>query len=231
MKDRLAVVLGGRAAEKALLHSISSGADDDIRAATALARAMVSRWGMSEAIGPVDVRESEEHPFLVREIAWPRTFSEETAHAVDEAVHELLDEAEARAADVIKEHRKKMVVLVAALEDKESLDREDIESWLGAPNCSKKRSARAKTALQAAHYPRRRHQPAPSGGGAGWCRFRVSGLRIRTSRPRASTRPPRSRRCGAGDRRRNRPWRWHRAGACHRVRANRPRGPWQCRRR
>ena len=66
LKDRIAVLLGGRTAEKELLGTVSSGADDDIRNATALARAMVSRWGMSDKIGPVDLRDSEEHPFLGR---------------------------------------------------------------------------------------------------------------------------------------------------------------------
>jgi cell division protease FtsH len=66
LKDRLALMLGGRAAEREVLGTISSGADDDIRQATALARAMVARWGMSKEIGPVDLSESEEHPFLGR---------------------------------------------------------------------------------------------------------------------------------------------------------------------
>lgn len=89
LKDRL-VVLGGRAAEKGLLGTVSSGADDDIRQATTLARSMVSRWGMSEDIGPVDMRESEEHPFLGREIAQPRRFSEHSAEVVDRAVQTLV---------------------------------------------------------------------------------------------------------------------------------------------
>ena len=69
LHDRITVILAGRSAEKELLGSVSSGADDDIHIATALARAMVSRWGMSKEVGPVDLRESEEHPFLGREIA------------------------------------------------------------------------------------------------------------------------------------------------------------------
>jgi cell division protease FtsH len=62
LKDQLAVILGGRTAERELLGSASSGADDDIQRATQMARAMVARWGMSDAIGPVDLRQSEEHP-------------------------------------------------------------------------------------------------------------------------------------------------------------------------
>jgi cell division protease FtsH len=131
LKDRLAVMLGGRTAEKQLLGNVSSGADDDISQATQLARAMVARWGMSEAIGPVDLRQSEEHPFLGREIAQPRKFSETTAHEVDAAVQNLLQEAEKKAAEVIERHRGPLGQLIAELEAHETLDRGQIESLLG----------------------------------------------------------------------------------------------------
>jgi cell division protease FtsH len=133
LKDRLAVTLGGRAAERALLGTVSSGADDDIRQATALARAMVARWGMSAEIGPMDLRDSEEHPFLGREIAQPRRFSETSAEAVDKAVRALLNEAEERAAEAIRSHRDRLDALVAALEKEETLERDRIEACLGAP--------------------------------------------------------------------------------------------------
>jgi cell division protease FtsH len=129
--ERLAVILGGRSAEIELLGTVSSGADDDIRQATALARAMVSRWGMSREIGPVDLRESEEHPFLGREIAQPRRFSESSAQAVDTAVHKLLTEAEASALDVIRKHQDQLQKLIATLEEHETLHREEIEQTLG----------------------------------------------------------------------------------------------------
>ncbi len=129
--DRLAVALAGRVAEKLLLESVSSGADDDIRQATSLARAMVARWGMSEEIGPMDVRESEEHPFLGREIAQPRRFSEATAQAVDQAVKQFLHEAEERAAEVMLSHREQLDSLVNSLEENETLQREQIEKILG----------------------------------------------------------------------------------------------------
>jgi cell division protease FtsH len=131
LNDRLAVMLGGRTAEKLLLNTVSSGADEDIRQVTALARAMVARWGMSEDIGPVDLRESEEHPFLGREIAQPRRYSEHSARAVDEAVHKLLRQAEQCAEKTLKDHRPQLEQLVAELEAKESLQRADIEKCLG----------------------------------------------------------------------------------------------------
>ncbi len=130
LRDRLAVTLAGRAAEHLFLDSISSGAEDDIRVATQLARAMVGRWGMSEEIGPIDVRESDEHPFLGREIAQPRHFSEATAEAADTAVRKLLKEAECRATEVLKAHRGAFEKLVAELEAKETLERPRIKDCL-----------------------------------------------------------------------------------------------------
>lgn len=131
--DKLAVMLGGRAAEQEVLSSVSSGADDDIRRATSLARAMVSRWGMSKQIGPVDLRESEDHPFLGREMAQPRRFSERSAEAVDQAVRQLLQEAEARAIATLRSQRSAYNRLVEQLEEKETLERADIEECLGTP--------------------------------------------------------------------------------------------------
>ncbi len=130
LRDRLAVMLGGRATEKVLLGTVSSGADDDIHQASALARAMVARWGMDETVGPVDVRQSEEHPFLGREFAQPRYFSETTAHAVDEAIRRLLVDAEDRVVAIIETHRPALDRLIGTLEDQESLDRDAIDACL-----------------------------------------------------------------------------------------------------
>ncbi len=132
LRARLAVMLGGRVAERVFLESVSSGADDDIQQATALARAMVTRWGMSADIGPVDLRESEEHPFLGREIAQPRQHSEASAQAVDTAVRTLLKDAETRAEALIVAHRAEISRLIAALEEHETLYQEDIAACLAA---------------------------------------------------------------------------------------------------
>jgi len=131
LTDRLVVLLAGRASEQAFLGSLSSGAEEDIRTATKLARWMVGHLGMSEEVGPVDVRESEENPFLGREIALPRRFSEETAQAADKAVRRLLTEAEERAASVLEAHRARVERLIAALEEQETLDRAAVAECLG----------------------------------------------------------------------------------------------------
>jgi cell division protease FtsH len=131
LRDRLAVMLAGRCAEQVFLDSVSSGADDDIQRATQLARAMVSRWGMSEEIGPVDLRQSEEHPFLGREIAQPRHFSEEMSNRVDEEVSKLLRDAESRSLSIIVSHKDQIERMIAALEERETIDMADIEAILG----------------------------------------------------------------------------------------------------
>ncbi|MEH6405175.1 MAG: ATP-dependent zinc metalloprotease FtsH [Sneathiella sp.] len=130
LETRLAVTLAGRCAEKLFLGSISSGADDDIKVATQLARAMVSRWGMSDEIGPVDLRQSEEHPFLGREMAQPRHFSETMCNKVDEAVSKLLHEAEKKAMSILAKHKPQVEALTKELEDKETIDHKGIKSLL-----------------------------------------------------------------------------------------------------
>jgi cell division protease FtsH len=81
-------------------------------------------------VGPVDLRESEEHPFLGREIAQPRRYSEHSAQAVDKAVRELILGAEQQALAIIRRHRTRLHELIALLEKKETLDRADIDRCL-----------------------------------------------------------------------------------------------------
>lgn len=130
LRNRLVVILAGRSAEKNIIGTVSSGADDDIRQATSLARAMVTRWGMSDNIGPMDLRDSDEHPFLGREIAQPRHFSESSAQRVDETVREILKDAEDAALAIIVRHREKIIELIAALEKNETLFKDQIEQIL-----------------------------------------------------------------------------------------------------
>lgn len=141
LNDRLTVILGGRASEQVFLGSVSSGADEDIRMATQIARSMVGRWGMSEEVGPVDVRESESHPFLGREMAQPRHFSEATAALADNAVRNYLIAAEARAVALLKENEAKVARLIEDLEERETLDRNEIAVCLGPKQVAAKERA------------------------------------------------------------------------------------------
>ena len=97
LQTRLLFLLGGRAAEKLVFDEYSAGAEDDLNKATQLARRMVTHWGMSERLGPVAFRDSEDHPFLGREMAEPRRFSEHTAQVIDEEVSRLLRDASDKA--------------------------------------------------------------------------------------------------------------------------------------
>jgi cell division protease FtsH len=130
LRVQLTTLLAGRAAEKLLLGSVSSGADDDIHRATLLARSMVARWGMDPDIGPVDLRDSEDHPFLGQQIAQPRSFSDQTAARVDQAVITLLHAAEAEALQIIEAHRGQIAHLVTRLEAEETLDLQAIRACL-----------------------------------------------------------------------------------------------------
>ncbi|MFO0952727.1 MAG: ATP-dependent zinc metalloprotease FtsH [Isosphaeraceae bacterium] len=101
----LTVALGGRAAERLVFSDLTAGAAGDLKTATRLARMMVTQWGMSERVGPVFFRASEEHPFLGREMSELRDHSEHTAQIIDEEVARILREADERAYRLLEEHR------------------------------------------------------------------------------------------------------------------------------
>jgi len=130
---RLMFLLGGRAAEKIVFDQYSAGAEDDLGKATQLARRMVTHWGMSERLGPVVYRDTDDNPFLGREIAEPRRFSEHTAQVIDEEVARLLRDASERAASMLREHRDQLDLLAKKLEQTEMLDEEEIEKLIGPP--------------------------------------------------------------------------------------------------
>jgi cell division protease FtsH len=131
LHKRLLFLLGGRAAEKLAFDEFSAGAEDDLNKATMLARRMVTHWGMSEKLGPVAFRDGEEHPFLGKEMAEPRRFSEHTAQVIDEEVVRILREASERANKLLSRHRDKLDVLARGLEQEETLDEEEIEALIG----------------------------------------------------------------------------------------------------
>ncbi|MEM7810046.1 MAG: ATP-dependent zinc metalloprotease FtsH [Planctomycetota bacterium] len=129
--EQLAMMLGGRAAEKLVFDEYSAGAEDDINRATQLARRMVARWGMSDVIGPVAFRQGEEHPFLGKEMQSSRTFSEETARVIDKEIQRILFDAEARASDMLIERRADLDRLSEMLLDRENIGRDEMAEVLG----------------------------------------------------------------------------------------------------
>jgi cell division protease FtsH len=130
--DRIAVMLGGRSAEKLVFNDLSTGAGDDLKQATQLARRMVCQWGMSEKLGPVTFRQGETHPFLGREIAQPKDFSEETARIIDEEVRRIVGEMEEKAEKTIHANRQKLDILARALVEHETLEKEEVDRLLNS---------------------------------------------------------------------------------------------------
>jgi len=131
LHTRLLFLLGGRAAEKLVFDEFSAGAEDDLNKATQLARRMVTHFGMSERLGPVAFRDGEDHPFLGKEMAEPRRFSEHTAQVIDEEIVRMLRDASEKAATMLEENRPKLDAVAKALEQEETLDERDIEELIG----------------------------------------------------------------------------------------------------
>ena len=146
LQTHLIVGLGGRSAEKLVFNELSAGAESDLNRATQIARRMVTYWGMSERLGPVAFRDSEDHPFLGKEMAEPRRYSEHTAQVIDEEIMRLLNEAAERRGTMLAQHRDKLDKLAKALEESETLDEQDIEGLIGSPaykrNAAEKEDAR-----------------------------------------------------------------------------------------
>lgn len=135
---RLCFLLGGRTAEKLVFEEYSAGAEDDLKKATMLARRMVTHWGMSERLGPVAFRASEDHPFLGREMSEPREFSEHTAQVIDEEIVRILRQASETAEQQLVHHRDKLDKLAQVLFDEEVVEEDLIEEIIGPPACGRR---------------------------------------------------------------------------------------------
>ncbi|HEX9917316.1 MAG TPA: ATP-dependent zinc metalloprotease FtsH [candidate division Zixibacteria bacterium] len=130
LENKLAQLLGGRVAEKLVFNQYTTGAGNDLERATELARKMVCEWGMSEKLGPLTFGKKEEEIFLGREIAKHRDYSEETAKQIDAEVRKIVEEAEAKATNLLQGNQEKLHTLAKALVEKEILDGEQIDRIL-----------------------------------------------------------------------------------------------------
>ncbi|GAP62246.1 cell division protease FtsH [Ardenticatena maritima] len=128
--DRMASMLGGRAAEEIVFGDVSTGASNDLKQVTELARAMVTRYGMSERLGPLQYGEREEMVFLGREITEHRNYSEKVAREIDAEVKRLVTEAYERALQVLREHRDQLEAVAQRLLEVETLEREEFEELM-----------------------------------------------------------------------------------------------------
>ena len=127
LRDRIGVMLGGRVSEQLIFGEISSGAEEDLKQATALARHMVTHWGMSGKLGPVAFRRGEEHIFLGREMARQRDFSEHTAELIDDEIVSLVGGIEENVSSLLSSHRACLEALAGALLENETLEKAEIQ--------------------------------------------------------------------------------------------------------
>jgi len=130
---RLAMLLGGRAAEMVVYDEVTTGAENDLKEASSLAKRMVGLWGMSSDIGPVYLGTGEEHVFLGREILQDKAYSDSTANRIDTAVREMVEAALERAVALNSIHHDKLDALVKGLLEHETLDGKEVIEILGPP--------------------------------------------------------------------------------------------------
>jgi cell division protease FtsH len=133
LKQEIAGVMGGRAAEEIVFGDVTSGAENDIQRATQMARRMVTQWGMSEKLGTVAMGQKEELVFLGRDLGEQRNFSEEVAQLIDEEVRNLVREGYETAKRILTEQRAKMDVVVERLKVEETIDAAQLDEILAAP--------------------------------------------------------------------------------------------------
>ena len=127
MLDQLAYTMGGRAAEELVFHDPTTGASNDIEKATALARAMVTQYGMTEKLGAIKFGTSDSAPFLGRDYGHQRDYSEEIAAAIDQEIKSMIEGAHQEAYEILIENRSILDALVDELLEKETLHKEEIE--------------------------------------------------------------------------------------------------------
>ena len=144
--DQLSYALGGRAAEELIFHDPSTGASNDIEKATALARAMVTQYGMTEAIGAIKLGSDATEPFMGRDYGHTRDFSESIAAVVDSEIRSLIENAHQEAFNILENNRTVLDEMVIQLLEKETLNKEEIAkifkkvkpypsrpAWTGSP--------------------------------------------------------------------------------------------------
>jgi len=134
LKDKLCVMLGGRVAEELIFHEVSTGAQNDLQRAAAIARSMVTEYGMTEKFGPLTF-EKERRPMFL-DIGLPsgaKEYSEDTAREIDQEVKRLVDDAYGKVRELLSANQDKLKVLSVALLEKETIEGDEIRKILGLP--------------------------------------------------------------------------------------------------
>ena len=131
MEENIVSLLGGRVAESLILNDISTGASNDIERATAIARNMVTKYGMSERLGTITLGSDQDEVFLGRDIAHAKNYSEETAGVVDEEIKRIIDNAYNKARQILTEHVDKLHAVAGVLLEKEKIEADEFEEIFG----------------------------------------------------------------------------------------------------
>ena len=125
MEEQIISLLGGRVAEALVLGDISTGASNDIERASKIARAMVTKYGMSEKLGAITFGSGQEEVFLGRDFTTQKNFSEETSGLIDAEVKRIIDTAYRRTEDILNEHMDKLQAVANVLLEREKIDGEE----------------------------------------------------------------------------------------------------------
>jgi cell division protease FtsH len=157
LEDRIAMALGGRVAEEVMFGEITSGAGDDIRRVTDIAKKMVTELGMSTRLGPRAFGQREEMVFLGRDLGEQRNYSEETAGEIDEEIHAIVDAGYKKAKEILTRRKDDMIKLAEYLKEVETMDSDDIDKLLrgetptaaGLSITERVRQSEAKVAMEA----------------------------------------------------------------------------------
>jgi cell division protease FtsH len=127
---KIAVNMGGRAAEMLVFGDTSTGAQSDLKSSTDLAEKMVCQWGMSDKIGPVTVSRGEEHVFLGKKIAQEKSYSEQMGWIIDQEIEEIVRSCERRSLEALKGNRDALDRLATALLEREEIKGSEIDAIL-----------------------------------------------------------------------------------------------------
>ena len=128
MLQDIIVDLGGRVAEELVFDDITTGASQDIKQATSIARAMVTKYGMSEKLGLIHYGDDDEEVFIGRDLAHTRSYGEQVAGDIDQEVKNIVDGCYERAKEIIEEHRGVLDACAELLLQKEKITREEFEA-------------------------------------------------------------------------------------------------------
>jgi len=139
IKARLAILMGGRVAEEIIFgkEQVTSGAASDIEQATKLARAMVTRWGLSEDLGPLTYGDNQQEVFLGHSVTQTQNVSQETARRIDNEIRRIVDQGYAKARSILEEKTDELHVLAGGLLEYETLSGEEIKDLLAGKQPSR----------------------------------------------------------------------------------------------